>query len=155
MAEIWRCGADTGETGGRPTGGMKGQRPTAPAQALGLSFSITGPKPCFASQRATYADLIRGPDLCAGPTTSTRFGRLCLAAVGEHPETSRFDDPLHARAILQDCYAAFAVSCLCQHHFLRVVPSSCVCHPCGARERLPHSCASSQSRVPLAPQMHK
>jgi len=75
-------------------------RPTvAPAQALSVPFSMTGPKTLFPIPLATYADLIRGPDRCAGPTMSIHVVacgwplRLQLAAVGEHHD--------HARGILQ------------------------------------------------------
>jgi hypothetical protein len=46
----------------------------SPAQALDLSSSLTGPGTLFRISRATYAGLIRWPDVCAGPPTSTHYG---------------------------------------------------------------------------------
>jgi hypothetical protein len=57
----------------------------SPAQALDLSSSLTGRRTLFRISRATYTGLIRWPDVCAGPPTSTR----CALGSLREPEYQR------------------------------------------------------------------
>jgi hypothetical protein len=72
----------------------------SPAQALDLSSSLTGPGTLFRISRATYAGLIRWPDVCAGPPTSTRCGLGSLREP-EH-QRSKHHAPRHPSEHIED-----------------------------------------------------